>query len=185
MSSTIQQEAKNKMGKTVETLKSEFARLRTGRASPALLDGIKVDYFGSQLPMNQVASLTVPESRTLVISPWDKGAIPAIEKAVQKSDLGLNPINDGKVVRINLPSPTEERRKELVKQAKKIAEEARVGIRNSRRDANDLAKKMQKEGKLSEDELRKSEAENQKMTDQFIAQIDELLVHKEKEIMEV
>lgn len=173
------------MTKAVEVLKTELAKFRTGRASPALLEGVKVEYYGSVLPLNQVATLSIPESRTIAITPWDKTAIPAIEKAIQKSDLGLTPINDGKLVRVTLPTPTEERRKELVKQAKKIAEEARVAVRNARRESNETLKKVQKEGKISEDELRKGETEIQKMTDQFIAQVDQFLSHKEKEILEV
>lgn len=172
------------MSKVVEALKGEFAKFRTGRASPALLNGIRVSYYGSELPLNQVGTISIPEGRTIAITPWDKGAIVEIEKAIQRSDLGLTPVNDGKVIRINLPSPTEERRKELVKQAKKIAEEARVAIRNVRREANEQGKKIQKEGKISEDEARKNEEGIQKMTDQFIAEIDQLLAHKEKEILE-
>ena len=185
MDAKILQSEKSKMDKAIEALRHEFSRFRTGRASPALLEGLKVQYYGSLMPINQVASLSVPESRTLVVTPWDKGAIPEIEKAIQKSDLGLNPINDGKVVRINLPIPTEERRKELVKQAKKASEEARVSVRNARREGNESVKKLQKESKITEDDLRKAEAEIQKMTDQYIVQIDQLLTHKEKEIMEV
>ncbi len=178
-------ETKARMEKALAALRAEFAKLRTGRASPALVEGIRVEYYGSELPMNQVATLSVPESRTLTISPWDKTAIPAIERAIQKSDLGLNPINDGKLVRINLPVPTEERRKELVKTAKKMAEDARVAVRNARREGNEAVKKLQKDGKLSEDDLKKSEAEIQKITDQYTAQVDQILSHKEKEIMEV
>lgn len=178
-------EMKGKMTRAIEVLKGEFAKLRTGRASPNLLDGVVVDYYGSQLPVNQVGTISIPESRTLVITPWDKGAIAEIEKAIHKAELGVTPVNDGKVVRLTLPTTTEERRKELVKQAKKMSEESRVSIRNARRDANEGIKKLQKDGKISEDELRKQEADVQKATDQFIAQIDQLLSHKEKEIMEV
>lgn len=185
MGGPVIQETKGKMGKAAEALKAEFARFRTGRASPALLEGILVEYYGSQLPINQVGSIAVQEGRTLVITPWDKGALAEIEKSIQKSDLGLTPVNDGKVVRINLPTPNEERRKEMVKQAKKMAEEARVTVRNIRRDSNELIKKIQKEGTLSEDDLRKGETEIQKLTDQFISQLDQLLAHKEKEILEV
>ena len=184
-SSQAQADGKARMAKAIEGLKTEFGRFRTGRASPSLLDGIRVEYYGSAVPVNQVASISVQEARNLVIAPWDKSAIAEIERAIQKSDLGLNPVNDGKVVRINLPTPTEERRKEMVKQAKKMAEESRVTVRNIRRDANELIKKIQKDGKISEDDLRKGEAEIQKLTDQFIGQIDQLLAHKEKEILEV
>ena len=179
------QESKSKMEKAEQTLRGEFARIRTGRASPALLEGLRVECYGSQMPINQVANLTIPESRTIMVTPWDKGVIPEIERAIQKSDLGLTPINDGKVVRITLPIPTEERRKELVKQAKKMAEEARVAVRNIRREANEAAKRFQKESKMTEDELRHAETEIQKTTDQSIAQVDQLLTHKEREILEV
>ncbi|MBI2068305.1 MAG: ribosome recycling factor [Deltaproteobacteria bacterium] len=179
------EEARVRMGKAIEALKGEFAKLRTGRASPNLLDHVVVDCYGSSMPLNQIASLSIPESRTIVITPWDKSTLSEIDKAIKKSDLGLNPINDGKVVRIGLPSPTEERRKELVKQAKKMAEEGRVAVRNVRREANEVAKKLQKGGKISEDELRKGEVEIQKLTDQFTSQVDQLLTHKEKEIMEI
>lgn len=178
-------DCKVKMSKAVESLKGEFSKIRAGRASPSLLDNVRVDYYGSKMAMNQVATISVSDSRTLLISPWDKTAMAEIEKAILKSDLGLTPINDGKAVRISLPIPTEERRKELVKQSKKVTEEARVSIRNSRREVNDAVKADQKEGKISEDDQRRTEAEIQKLTDQFIAQVDQLLSHKEKEIMEV
>jgi ribosome recycling factor len=173
------------MEKALEALRGEFAKLRTGRASIAILDGIRVECYGNKMALNQVATLSTPDSRTIVITPWDKTVIPEVEKAIQKSDLGLTPINDGKVVRINIPALTEERRKELAKVAKKVAEEGRVAVRNARRDANEAVKKLQKEGKLSEDELKKSEAEVQKTTDHYISQIESLLSHKEKEILEV
>ena len=173
------------MEKALEVLRGEFTKLRTGRASISLLDTIRVECYGNKMPLNQVATLSTPDSRTIVITPWDKAVIPEIEKAVQKSDLGLQPVNDGKLVRINIPALTEERRKEFVKIAKRVSEEGRVMIRNVRRDANEAVKKLQKEGKLSEDDLKKSEAEIQKMTDHTIAQVESLLSHKEKEIMEV
>lgn len=185
MDPKLQTEIKQRMEKALGALRGEFSKIRTGRASVALLDGIKVDYYGNPTPLNQVATLSVSDSRTVVISPWDKGAIGEIEKAIQKSDLGLQPINDGKVVRINLPPLTEERRKDLVKVAKRLTEEARVSIRNIRRDINEAAKKIQKESKVSEDEFEKWESEIQKTTDQTIAQADSFLVHKEKEILEV
>lgn len=177
----IQTHMKQHMAKALESLRGEFAKLRTGRASVALLDGIRVDCYGSKMPLNQVATLSVPESRTLVISPWDKGVIQEIEKAIHKSELGLTPVNDGKVVRINIPPLTEERRKDFVKVAKRVTEEARVSVRNARRDANEAVKKL----KVPEDDLKKWETEIQKMTDQAIADVDELLAHKEKEILEV
>ncbi|MBI2083892.1 MAG: ribosome recycling factor [Deltaproteobacteria bacterium] len=178
-------ECKSRMTKAVESLKGDFSKIRAGRATPSLLDGVRVEYYGNKMPMNQVATISVSDSRTLLISPWDKAALSEIEKAILKSDLGLTPINDGKVVRISLPIPTEERRKELVKQAKKTSEEARVSVRNIRREINEAVKAQQKEGKISEDDLRRTETEIQKLTDQFIVQVDQLLSHKEKEIMEV
>lgn len=185
MDPKIQSDLKGRMEKALEVLRGEFTKLRTGRASISLLDGIRVECYGNKMPLNQVATLSTPDSRTIAISPWDKTVIPEIEKAIQKSDLGLQPVNDGKLVRINIPALTEERRKEFVKIAKRVSEEGRVMIRNVRRDANEAVKKLQKEGKLSEDDLKKSEAEIQKTTDQYIAQVESLLSHKEKEIMEV
>ncbi|QQR80733.1 MAG: ribosome recycling factor [Deltaproteobacteria bacterium] len=185
MDPKIQSEIKQKMDKGIEALKHEFSRLRTGRASVGLVDGVKVEYYGSTMPLNQVATVNVTDSRTLTLSPWDKSAIQEIERAIHKADLGLQPVNDGKVIRINIPALTEERRKDLVKIAKKVTEESRVTIRNIRREGNESIKKLQKEAHLSEDDLEKWEAEVQKMTDAAIAQLDSLLTHKEKEIMEV
>ncbi len=185
MDAMIQSEVKQKMEKALENLRTEFSRLRTGRASVAILDGVRVSCYGNMMPLNQVATLSVPESRTIVISPWDKSVMQEIDKAILKSDLGLTPINDGKVIRINIPQLTEERRKDLVKVAKKASEETRVSIRNARRDANEAAKKFQKDGKISEDELKRWETEIQKQTDQFVQQVDTTLAHKEKEILEV
>ena len=185
MDPKLQAETKQKMERTIEALRGEFGKLRTGRASLVLLDGIRVDSYGSLMALNQVASLSVSDSRTIVITPWDKSLLQEIEKAIHKSDLGLQPVNDGKLVRISIPVLTEERRKELVKVAKKVAEESRVAIRNSRREANESVKKLQKDGKISEDDLKKWEGEVQKMTDQYIANIDQLLANKEKETMEI
>lgn len=185
MDPKIQTETKQKMDKTVESLRGEFGKLRTGRASIAILDGIRVDSYGSLMALNQVASLSVSDSRTIVITPWDKSLLQEIERAIHKSELGLQPVNDGKLVRLSIPPLTEERRKDLVKVAKRVTEEARVSIRNARRDANETVKKVQKDGKISEDELKKWEAEIQKMTDQYIAQLDTVLANKEKEIMEI
>jgi ribosome recycling factor len=185
MDPKIQTETKQKMDKTVESLRGEFSKLRTGRASVAILDGIRVDSYGSLMALNQVASLSVSDSRTIVITPWDKSLLQEIERAIHKSELGLQPVNDGKLVRLSIPPLTEERRKDLVKVAKKVTEEARVSIRNSRREANETVKKVQKDGKISEDDLKKWEAEIQKMTDQYITQIDQVLANKEKEIMEI
>lgn len=178
-------DTKIKMDKVMESLRREYVKLRTGRASLTLVDGIRVEAYGSEMPINQVGTLAVPESRTITINPWDKGLIPAIEKAIMKSDLGLQPINDGKLVRINLPVPTEERRKDLVKVAKKYAEEARVAVRNVRRESNELVKKNQKDGKITEDDLKRQETEIQKTTDHYVAEVDKFLAQKEKEIMEV
>lgn len=173
------------MGKCIETLRSEFSKLRTGRASIGLLEGVRVEMYGSSMPLNQVATLSVSDSRTITISPWDKSAFSEIEKAIHKSDLGLTPVNDGKVVRINIPALTEERRKDLVKVAKRLSEEARVAVRNVRRDGNEAIKRHAKESKLPEDDVKKWETELQKMTDQTTGEIDSLLSHKEKEIMEI
>jgi ribosome recycling factor len=181
----IVQEAEEKMTKTVEVLKKDFASLRAGRATPALLDKIQVDYYGALTPVNQMANINVPEARLLVIQPWDKSTIPAIEKAILKSDLGLNPSNDGNVIRIGIPQLTEERRKELVKVVKKKAEEARVAIRNVRRDVNDMIKELEKEHEVSEDEGKRALDEVQKITDKFIKKVDDVMNTKEKEIMEV
>ncbi len=185
MDTKIQNDMKTHLDKALGSVKGEFAKLRTGRASIALFDGIKVDCYGSKMVLNQVATLAVADSRTISITPWDKGVIAEIEKAIMTSDLGLQPINDGKLIRISIPLMTEERRKEMGKIAKRIAEEGRVSARNARREANEAVKKVQKDGKISEDDLKKWEAEIQKMTDQAITQIDSLLVHKEKEMMEI
>ncbi len=181
----IFEDLKERMGKSIETLKREYSRLRTGRASISLLDGIRVSYYDSPTPLNQMASLAVPEPRLIVIQPWDKTAIEDIEKAILKSELGLTPINDGKVIRISIPSLTEERRKELVKVARKMSEDNKVAIRNIRRDANEMLKDLKKEKEISEDDLYRSQEEVQKATDQFISQVDELCAAKEKEILEI
>ncbi|MFZ5866805.1 MAG: ribosome recycling factor [Thermodesulfobacteriota bacterium] len=173
------------MTKSIEILKRDLRRIRTGRASPALLDGIMVDYYGSPTPINQLATLSVPEPRQIVIQPWDSQALPDIEKAILKSELGLNPMNDGKIVRISLPPLTEERRKELVKVVKKMAEEFKVQVRNHRRDANEMLKDLKKEKEITEDDLRKGQDKVQKTTDDYIAKVDEIVAEKEKEIMEI
>jgi len=173
------------MEKGLHNFQEEMAKIRTGRASVSLLDDVRVEYYGSQVPLNQVATLSTPESRLIVIAPWDKSAISAIMKAIQKADLGLQPVDDGKVVRLSLPPLTEERRKDIVKMAKKIAEESRVAIRNVRRDGNEHLKKIQKSGDMSEDDLRRSEHSIQELTDDFIKKVDESLQKKEKEIMEI
>ncbi len=178
-------EAKERMVKSIKALENDFNTLRTGRATPALLDGVKVDYYGTPTPLNQTANISVPEARLLVIQPWDKSTLGIIEKAIQSADLGFNPSNDGKVIRINIPPLTEDRRKELVKVAKNNAEQSRVAIRNIRRDANEELKKAQKNSEITEDDLKRGETEIQKLTDDHIAKIDEILKTKESEIMEV
>ena len=178
-------EMAEKMEKSVEAFRNELAKVRTGRASLALLDGIMVDAYGSAMPMNQVGTLTIPESRSIAIQPWDPQVLGAIEKAILKSDIGLTPVNDGKIIRLNIPQLTEERRKELVKQVKKIAEEFRVAIRNVRREAIDLLKKQKKDKDISEDDLFKFQDDAQSETDDYIAQIDEITAAKEKEVMDV
>ncbi|ULQ59964.1 ribosome recycling factor [Brucepastera parasyntrophica] len=173
-----------RMKKSINNLKDEFNTIRTGRASAALFDKVRVDYYGDKSPLSQVASISIPEARLVVIQPWDKTLIGEIEKAIQKSELGLNPSNDGKVIRIAIPPLTEERRKELVKQAKALAEQSRVAVRNIRRDGNDSLKKEQKDGLITEDDLKTAEDSLQKETDKYIQEINKILEEKEKEIME-
>jgi ribosome recycling factor len=181
----IRKKTNEKMYGALEALKKEFASVRTGRASLGLLEGITVDYYGTMTPLQQLASLSIPDSRQIAIQPWEQRIIPEIEKAIMKSDLGLTPMNDGKVIRINIPVLTEERRKQLVKVVRKRAEEAKVAVRNIRREANDELKKLEKDEHVSEDEVKKEQEEIQKITDSFIKKVDEILGHKEKEIMEV
>lgn len=173
-----------RMKKSIQALKDEFNTIRTGRASASLFDKIRVDYYGEKSPLSQVATVSIPEARLVVIQPWDKNLIGEIEKAIQKSELSLNPSNDGKVIRIAIPPLTEERRKELAKHAKAVAEQSRVAVRNIRRDGNDELKKAQKDGTITEDELKVSEDSIQKETDKFIQEINKILEDKEKEIME-
>ncbi|MDR2435405.1 MAG: ribosome recycling factor [Treponema sp.] len=177
--------SEERMKKTVANLKDGFASLRTGRASPSLFDKLRVDYYGEKSPLSQVATISVPEARLIVIQPWDKSLIAEIEKAIRTSELSLNPSNDGKVIRIAIPPLTEERRKELVKLAKNQAEQARVAVRNIRRDGNDELKKMLKEASITEDDESKGSAELQKLTDSYIGKVNQVLEEKEKEIMEV
>ena len=181
----IFEDLNERMRKSIESLKREYSRLRTGRASVSLLDGIRVSYYDTPTPLNQMASLAVPEPRLIVIQPWDKTAMGDIEKAILKSELGLTPMNDGKVIRIAIPPLTEERRKELVKVARKMAEDNKVAIRNIRRDANDMLKDLKTEKEITEDNLYRSQDEVQKITDDFISQVDELCETKEKEILEI
>lgn len=185
MLNQVYQEMERKMAKAAETLKAEFAGIRTGRANPALLEGIKVQSYGALVPLNQVAGVSVPEPRLLVIQPWDKNALPEIEKAILKSELGLTPMNDGRVIRLPIPTLTEERRRELSKVVKKMAEDHKVAVRNIRREANDEIKKLEKDKKISEDESKKALERTQELTDKAIKGIDEVLAKKEKEIMEV
>lgn len=185
MEKDLRKKTTERMEGAIEALKKDFGTVRTGRASLALLDGITVDYYGTPTPLQQLASLSVPESRQIAIQPWEQRIIPEIEKAIMKSDLGLTPTNDGKMIRINIPSLTEERRKQLVKVVRKRAEEAKIAIRNIRRDSNEELKKLEKDEHLSEDSAKKFHAEIQKLTDSYIAKVDEVLKHKENEIMEV
>lgn len=184
MDSVIKQ-TEEKMKKSLGALDEEFNTLRTGRASPALFDKIRVEYYGNQTPLNQVATISAPEARLVVIQPWDKSIIGGIEKAIQKSELSVNPSNDGKVIRINIPPLTEERRKEFVKVARNMAEQARVSIRNVRREANDELKKSQKDGDLSEDDLKRAEDDVQRLTDRYVEEVNSRLDAKEKEILEI
>ena len=181
----VHKEAEDKMKKTVNVYKDELLGIRAGRANPALLDKINVDYYGVLTPLNQLASISAPEPRLLVIQPWDANTIPQIEKSILTSDLGLNPSNDGKLIRLPIPQLTEERRKDLVKLVGKNAEEAKIAIRNTRRELNDKLKKMEKNKDISEDEKKQAENEAQNITDKYIEEIDKLTGKKEQELMEV
>ncbi len=178
-------DAEERMEKALIALDRDFTKLRTGRASTSLVDEIKVDYYGTPTPIKGLASVSIPDSRTIAIQAWDKGSFPLIEKAIQKSDLGLNPMNDGKIIRIVIPALTEERRKELSKLAKKYGEDAKVAIRNIRRDVNDAMKKLEKDKVINEDESKKALDEIQKLTDKYVAKCDEKYQAKEKEIMDI
>lgn len=177
--------AKAAMDKSLDALKKEFTRVRTGRASVSLLDDIRIDYYGTPTPLNQVGTLVVPEPRLITIQPWEKKLIPDIERAILKSDLGLNPVSDGVQVRLAIPALTEERRKEMAKMLKRMGEDAKIAIRNVRRDANETLKKMEKEKEISEDELKRSEKEIQDITDQYVRKADDMVAAKEKEVMEI
>ena len=181
----IMMNAEERMENALEALGNAFASVRTGRANAKVLDRIKVDYYGAQTPINQLAGIKTPDARLLVIEPWDKSALKAIERAIQESDLGVTPSNDGAVIRLPFPELTEERRRELAKQCKGYAEEARVAVRNARRDANAALGKAEKAGEITEDDLRGGEAEVQKLTDKYVAKIDEAFKVKEAELMEV
>lgn len=181
----IHETCKDQMDKRIKAFENDLARVRTGRASITLLDGIKVDYYGSPTPINQVGTLSTPDARTIVIAPFEKKVIQDIEKAIQKADLGIQPTNDGNVVRIPIPALTEERRKDIVKNLKKIGEECKVSLRNIRRESNDSVKKSLKDKKINEDDSKKLEVDIQKLTDQFIKVVDERLAKKEQEIMKI
>jgi ribosome recycling factor len=178
-------DAKGRMDKTIEALRSELAKIRSGKATTVLLDSIRVDYYGNMVPLKQVSNVSVLDAHTLSITPWEKQMVQVIDKAILEANLGLNPISDGTNLKVPIPPLNEERRKELVKLVRKFGEESKVAIRNIRRDANDHLKKEQKDKKMSEDELKTSEHETQKLTDEHIKLIDETMKHKEKEIMEV
>lgn len=178
-------DARQRMDNAVEAFRRDLSTLRAGRASPALLEKVRVDYYGTPTPVNQLANISAPEPRLLVIQPWDKSLIGDIERALIKSDLGLNPVNDGNVIRISIPQPTEERRQELVRQARKMAEDGRVAIRNIRRDLNDEIKALERRGEVSEDECRRGLERVQKLTDEFTKAIDNILQAKEEEILEI
>lgn len=175
----------DRMQKTIDAIQRELISIRTGKASTSLVDGIKVDYYGTMTPLSQVASITIPDSKLLVIQPWEKKLIPEITKAIQKSNLGLNPLPDANVVRLPIPALTEERRKDLVKLVKKISEEGKIALRNIRRESNDQVKKAEKEKEVSEDDSRKAQEKIQEITDKFIEIIDDLVKKKEEEMMEI
>lgn len=185
MASPIYTSTKDKMEKTISVLKEDLNTIRTGRANPKMLDKLQIDYYGAMTPVKQIATIASPEPRSLTIQPFDKSAMSAIEKAIQVSDLGLNPTNDGNLIRINIPALTEERRKELCKQAEKMGENAKIAIRNLRRDANDLIKKEEKASNLAEDEAKKELDDIQKLTDEHVKSIDSIIATKEKDIKEI
>ena len=185
MQKEVKKKLTDKMEKAIDALKKDLGSIRTGRASLSIFDGIMVDYFGTPTPLSHVATLSVPESRLITIQPWDPKVISDIERAIQKSDLGINPGNDGKIIRIAIPTLTEERRKEIVKQVHKRGEDAKISLRNIRREGNDEMKKLEKEAHLSEDDTKRALEEIQNTTDSYIKKVDETLVHKEEEVMEV
>ena len=180
---TVLKDLEARMNAAIDALGREFASVRTGRASPALLDGVRVDYYGTSTPITQMASVSVPDARTLTIQPWEAGQLKEVEKAIIKSDLGITPMNDGKLLRLTMPTLTEERRKHLAKSVGKIAEESRVAVRNLRREANDKLKVLARDKKVSEDDERRGHDQIQKTTDRFVAKVDELLKKKEQEIL--
>jgi len=185
MIAELKTRTRNGMDKAVEALRRDLAKVRTGRASVAILDDVRVDYYGTPTPLNQVSSLTVPEPRLITIQPWEKKLIPEIERAIQKADLGINPTSDGIIIRLAFPPLTEERRKEMVKQVKKMGEEGKIAVRNARRDANDSLKKLLKDKEISEDDEKRGEKEIQELTDDYVGRIDKVVADKEKELMEI
>ena len=185
MNQDIIDKVKASMEKSIDSLRKDFTRVRTGRASISLLDEIRLDYYGTPTPLSAVASMSVPEPRMIVIQPWEKKLLPDIEKAILKSDLGLNPNSDGVAIRLIFPALTEDRRKEMVKTVKKLGEETKIAIRNLRRDANDTLKKMEKDKLITEDQLKRAEKDVQEATDAFVKKVDEVVLHKDKEIMEI
>ncbi len=185
MINDIMADVEERMKKSISSLQRDFTAIRTGRANPAMFDGINVEVYGSQMPLNQVATISVPEPRLVVIQPWDAGNLGEIEKAILKSDLSLNPNNDGNLIRIQIPDLTEERRQEYVKLAKQKAEECRVAIRNIRRDGNDMIKGLEKDKDISEDESKSAQGEIQKLTDQFVEEVQKLTDNKEKDILSI
>lgn len=184
MTEEILFDTEDRMSKSVDSFERELVKIRTGRATTNLVDGIKVDYYGAETPLNQVASISIPDPRTIAIQPWEKGIIGAVEKAILKSDIGITPNNDGTFIRLNIPDLTGERRKDLVRMVKKITEDYRVAVRNVRRDANDQLKKAEKASEISEDDMKRSQTKVQDLTDEYIKQIDKMLQDKETEIME-
>jgi ribosome recycling factor len=185
MISELKNRTRGGMDKAVEALRRDLSKVRTGRASVAILDDVRVDYYGTPTPLNQVGSLTVPEPRLITIQPWEKKLIPEIERAIQKSDLGINPTSDGITIRLAFPPLTEERRKEMVKQVKKMGEEGKIAVRNARRDANEALKKLLKDKAVSEDDEKRGEKEIQELTDDYVARIDKIVADKEKELLEI
>lgn len=182
---SVKKDISDKMEKTITGLKEQLSQIRTGRASPAMLDRIKVDYYGTPTPLKHVAAVTTPDPRSLVIQPREKNMLSVIEKAIQKSDLAIPPNNDGKVIRLKVPELTEDRRKDLAKQVRKKGEEAKIALRNTRREANETLKKAEKDGDLSEDQGKKAQDEIQKITDKFVAQVDDVIKHKEEDVLSI
>ncbi len=185
MTTGIKNDAEQRMAKSVEKFRADLVRVRTGKASPSILENVSVEYYGSRVPLSQVASVSAPQPRLLVVQAWDKGAVQAIVKAVQAADLGLNPAEDGELIRVPIPPLTEERRHEIVKRCSKVAEEVKVSIRNIRRDANEMLQKKEKDKEISEDDMHRAQKEIQKLTDEHTQRVDEAFKAKEKEILEV